>query len=226
MTLINPAGAAEALMRGMSGRDFIDHALAAGKLGAAGEGAKLLRLMLRRYSVSAKHLGEPGPSDEELELMALAALRAPDHDKLVPFRFVVARGPSLERLADLFVSYGRRRGKSGAELDAERSRAMQAPVVIAVVARIDAANPEVPVQDQWACVGGAIANAVMALHVMGYAAKMVSGARAADAEIGAAYCRNGETLVGWISAGTPKGPAKPRGDIDPAHVLGKLQGGR
>jgi nitroreductase len=181
--------------------------------------AEALRLLLTRFSTSPKYLGEPGPSDEELSIVALAALRGPDHNKLIPFRFVVAREDGLQRLAELFVDYGRRRGKTGDALDAERTRATQAPVVVAVVARIDERDPEVPPHEQWASVGGAIGHALTALHIMGYAGKMLSGARAADPAIGRAYCRDGEQLAGWISIGTPKGPAKPRGEIDPAVVL-------
>ncbi len=187
------------------------------------EGEAGLRLLLTRYSVSAKYLGPPGPSDEHLSIMALAALRAPDHNKRIPFRFVVARGAGLEKLADLFEDYGRRRGKSGDALALERTRATQAPVVIAVIARIDEQDPEVPAFEQWATVGGAISNALTALHLMGYAGKMVSGHRATDPAIVAAHCRSGETLVGWIAAGTPKGQAKPRGDIDPAGILSEFQ---
>ena len=187
--------------------------------GATADGKAALRLLLTRYSVSPKHLGEPGPSEDELWTMAMAALRAPDHNKRIPYRFVVARGDGLERLAVLFEDYGRRRGKSGEELARERERAMQAPVVIAVIARIDPHDEEVPPHEQWASVGGAISNALSALHFMGYAGKMVSGLRAADPAIVAAYCGEGETLVGWISAGTPRGPAKPRGEVDADGIL-------
>ncbi|HQY71843.1 MAG TPA: nitroreductase [Pseudomonadales bacterium] len=187
--------------------------------GATADGKAALRLLLTRYSVSPKHLGEPGPSEDELWTMAMAALRAPDHNKRIPYRFVVARGDGLERLAALFEDYGRRRGKSGEELARERERAMQAPVVIAVIARIDPHDEEVPPHEQWASVGGAISNALSALHFMGYAGKMVSGLRAADPAIVAAYCGEGETLVGWISAGTPRGPAKPRGEVDADGIL-------
>ncbi len=183
------------------------------------EGRDALRLLLTRYSVSAKHLREPGPTDDELWTVAMAALRAPDHEKRIPFRFVVARGEALERLAALFVDYGRRHGKLGPELDREREKAMQAPVVIAVIARIDPGDEVVPVHEQWTAVGGAIANAVNALHFMGYGAKMVAGARARDPQIVAAHCSEGETLVGWIATGTMDGPPKPRGEIDPAAIL-------
>lgn len=206
-----------------SGRDLVGDLLQAEEVPAGrAERVRLLRLLLHRYSLSPKHLGEPGPTDEELQVMTLAALRAPDHGKLIPFRFVVARGEGLERLAELFVDYGRRRGKTDRELEAEREKALQAPVVIAVIARIDTAQPEVPVHDQWACVGGAISNAVMALHLMGYGAKMLSGVRAEDPHIVAAYCKPGEELAGWISTGTPRSGPLARGDVDPDTILSRF----
>ena len=172
-----------------------------------------LDLLASRHSVGPKHLGAPGPSAEQLRCAFAAALRTPDHGKLIPFRFVVVCGDSLERLAELFVDYGRRCGKSDDELAMERTRAVQAPVVIAVVARIDASNA-IPVHEQWIAVGGALTNVLNALHFMGFGAKMLSGLRTADPQIGKAFCRDGEQLVGWISTGTPKVASRARGDDD------------
>jgi nitroreductase len=168
-----------------------------------------LQALLTRYSVSPKHLGEPGPDDEALLTAFAAALRAPDHGSLIPFRFVLIRGAGLERLAELFVAYARRRGKREDEVAAERTRATQAPVVIAVVARIDAQH-EVPESEQWMAVGGAVANLLTALHAQGYAAKMLSGVRARDPEVVHAFCGAGEMLAGWISCGTARTAPKPR----------------
>jgi len=190
--------------------------------GATPGGRAALRRLLTRYSVSAKHLKEPGPTDEELWQVAMAALRAPDHEKRIPFRFLVVRGEGLARLADLYVDYGRRHGKGGADLEREREKAIQSPVVIAVIARINPHDDIVPPLEQWMAVGGAIANAVNALHFMGYGAKMVAGARARDPAIVAAHCREGEELVGWIATGTMDGPPKARGEIDAGAVLGKF----
>lgn len=169
-----------------------------------------LKRLLNRHSVGPKHLGGPGPTKAQLGLAFSAALRAPDHGKLVPFRFVVIRDDGLSRLAELFVDYGRRHGKSDDELVLERERAVQAPVVIAVIARIDA-SADIPSHEQWIAVGGAVANVLNALHFMGFGAKTLSGLRASDPEIRRAFCGKEEQLVGWISAGTPTARSTPRG---------------
>jgi nitroreductase len=181
--------------------------------------AAALDHLLHRYSTGPKHLRDPGPSDAEVRVLARAALRAPDHEKRVPFRFVVVRGEAKARLADLFEAYGRRRGKPADELPAERDRAERPPVVIGVLARIDPADAEVPVHEQWIAVGGAIAYAMHALQLLGYAGKVLSGARAGDPEIAAAFCAPGETLVGWIAAGTPATPPRGREPDDPDAIV-------
>ena len=179
-----------------------------------------LDALLTRYSVGPKHLTEPGPSDAQLALMAEAALRAPDHAELVPYRFKVVRGAAKEGMAALFADAARAAGKGevGAALDAER--ALKPPVTVAVVARIDLGHPLVPAHEQWAAVGGAIANFLTAAHALGFGGKMLSGAKVRDAAISAAFCDPGETLLGWIALGTPlrraTGPAR-KGDA--ASVL-------
>lgn len=166
-------------------------------------GPELLQALLARHSVGPKHLAEPGPDEAQLQQMVAAALRGPDHGELVPFCFKWVGGEARQRMAALFAAAARRAGKdeAGAALDAER--ALRPPVTVALVARIDMGHPQVPAHEQWACVGGALANFLNAAHLLGYGAKMLSGAKVRDADIVAAFCEPGETLLGWIALGTP-----------------------
>lgn len=161
-----------------------------------------LQSILSRHSLGGKHLIEPGPDDPALALMAEAALHAPDHGRLVPFRFVVVRGEQRERLAALFAAAARDAGKDdeGARIDAER--ALRVPVSVAVLARIDAGHPQVPAHEQWCAVGGALASFMHAAHALGFAGKMLSGNKVRHPAIQAAFCAPGEVLLGWISLGT------------------------
>ncbi|HEY0956298.1 MAG TPA: nitroreductase family protein [Roseateles sp.] len=180
----------------------------------------LLQSLLDRYSVGPKHLVEPGPGDEQLALMMAAALRAPDHAELVPYRFKLVRGGARVDMAALFAGAAREAGKGeeGAALDAER--ALRPPVTVAVVARIDLGHPLVPAHEQWAAVGGAICNFLLAAHLLGFGGKMLSGAKVRNPAIAAAFCEPGETLVGWIALGTPaRKPSGPSRKPDPRQVL-------
>ncbi|WP_293505101.1 nitroreductase family protein [Roseateles sp.] len=152
--------------------------------------------------------------------MTQAALRAPDHAELVPYRFKLVRGTARQGMAVLFADAARRAGKGeeGAALDAER--ALNPPVTVAVVARIDLGHPQVPAHEQWAAVGGAISNFLTAAHALGLGGKMLSGVKVRDPAISAAFCEPGETLVGWIALGTPaRRPAGPARKPAPAEVL-------
>lgn len=179
-----------------------------------------LQALLGRYSVGPKHLLEPGPSPEELELMARAALRAPDHGELVPWRFKVVRGAARQRMAELFAEAARAAGKGeeGAQMDAER--ALRPPVSVAIVARIDLGHPQVPAHEQWVALGGALAQFMSAAHLLGYGGKMLSGAKVRNPQIAAAFCEPGETLVGWLALGTPaKRPEGAQRRPGPQEVL-------
>ena len=165
--------------------------------------ASAIDSLLTRHSMGIKYLSEPGPCAAELEQMVAAAMRAPDHASLVPWRLCVVQGPAREHLAQLFVEHATRKGKSAQDQALERERALKAPLTVAVIARIDLGHPLVPAHEQWMAVGGAVTNFLNAAHALGYAAKMLSGDKARAAHITHAFCGPGETLVGWVAVGTP-----------------------
>lgn len=182
--------------------------------------------LLGRYSVGGKHLREPAPDDAALRLMTEAALRAPDHGGLVPFRFVLVRGEVARvRLAGLFEQVALAAGKRVEAASQDRERALEPPMLVAVIARIDAGHPVATVHEQWMTVGGALTNFLNAAHAMGYAGKMLSGAKVRAAPVVAAFCGPGETLVGWVVLGTPVRVGKPKFDKpDAARLLADWTG--
>src|ERR1700716_459208 len=73
---------------------------------------RALELLLSRQSAGA--LQEPAPEGAELDLILDAGLRAPDHGRLRPWRFVLIRGAQrakwAERLGEGGVARGPRAG--------------------------------------------------------------------------------------------------------------------
>nr|AAN05582.1 AoxC [Herminiimonas arsenicoxydans] len=161
--------------------------------------------LMTRFSMGIKYLVEPGPNEVQLRQNAQIALRAPDHGELIPFRLCVVQGHGRERLADLFETYARLNGKNDEACSIERERALRAPISIAIIGKV-IEHHQVPVHEQWTCIGGAVTNILNAVHLMGFAGKMLSGDKVRDPSIAAAFCENGETLLGWISIGTPTKP--------------------
>lgn len=184
----------------------------------------VLGFLLNRYSVGPKKLVPPGPAAHELRAAAQAALRAPDHEHLVPFRLALVPEAARPALAVLFEACARRAGHDENEARDEGRRAWNGPVLVAAIARIDEAHPKVPAREQWMCLGGALTNFLNALHLMGYGAKLLSGRKVDDPGLRAAFCDQGEQLVGWIVAGTPTAAAHARVEDDPDSVFGQWTG--
>ena len=59
---------------------------------------------------SHARLVDPGPDAAELNTILQAALRAPDHGRLRPWRFVVVAGDRRQALGDVFVRSLRLKG--------------------------------------------------------------------------------------------------------------------
>lgn len=173
-----------------------------------------LRCLLSRRSVSAKRLVPPGPDADEMAAIVAAALTAPNHGPVRPWRFMLVAEAAREALADVFVAAKRGRLPDLAPtlLERERDKALHAPTLLVVCARIDAAAA-VPPSEQWAAVGAAIHGALLAAHALGYGAIMLSGEKTEDPLIRSALgLPDDESLVGFISIGRVAAdlPAKTR----------------
>src|SRR5580704_8608188 len=97
-----------------------------------------LGLLHTRRSGSAKTMTAPGPSTDELRRILAAGMRAPDHGKLAPWRFILFEGEARHGMGRLLVEVLRENEPQASEerLAMERNRFARAPVVIAVVSRV------------------------------------------------------------------------------------------
>jgi nitroreductase len=162
-----------------------------------------LQQLLGRHSLGPRWMVAPGPDAAELELAVQAALRAPNHGRLQPWRLVTISSAQRPALAALFERFARDDGKSEEEVAAERERAFNGPVLVAWVARIDDSVDKVPAHEQWICVGAAMGNFMNAVHALGYGAKILSGRKCQHPALVQAFCAEGEQLVGFTCIGTP-----------------------
>lgn len=169
-----------------------------------------LAALLSRHSLGPRWMVAPGPDAQQLALAAQAALRAPNHGRLQPWRLVTIAEAQRPALAALFEQFARDAGKSEEEVATERERAWNGPVLVAWVARIDNDVAKVPPHEQWICVGAAMANFMNAVHSMGYGAKILSGRKCQHPALVQAFCEEGEQLVGFTCIGTATKPPEPR----------------
>lgn len=128
-------------------------------------------------------LTAPGPSAAHIEQIIRAGTRAPDHGRLRPWRFAVFEGAAREKLGDAMANCLRTRipNSPPEHLDAERGKAMRAPTIIAVGAKIS--KGKIPEIEQVGAVSAAVQNMLLAAHALGYGAMWKTGAAAYDPNV-------------------------------------------
>lgn len=160
----------------------------------------LNRLMSRQ---SAWPLTEPPPTSQEMRRILGAALCAPDHGQLRPWRFVIIRGEARAALGDVFVAAAHRRDP-GDNAERFRSKAFAAPLVIALVANVRNGH-KVPVQEQILSAAAGVMNVLNALHLLGYGGFWATGRNSHDAMVHEALgLGDTEHLLGFLYIGTPR----------------------
>lgn len=165
-------------------------------------------LQLLSTRASATKLGPPAPSTEVLESILTAALRAPDHGALRPYRIAVVEDEGRVALGELFVRSALARDPNlSAELqDAERRKALRAPMIL-VVACTPKPHPKVPEIEQ-ILTAGCVAHAILlGLQAAGYGAMWRTGPVAYDPEVKDALGLSpSDHIVGFLYVGTPVEP--------------------
>ncbi len=156
---------------------------------------------------------KPDPVPRELiEKMLSAAVQAPNHHKVRPWRFVVLTGQARERLGDVFAASFRKRHPEAMEeaVTAARGKALRSPVLIVV--GVDKPVTEKVVELENVCAAAAAAqNLLLAAHGLGLAAKWNTGDNASDADVKAFLgFAPDQHLIAMIHIGYPLvEPAKP-----------------
>ena len=166
---------------------------------------RMLDLLLARQSSGA--LADPPPQGIELDLILEAGLRAPDHGRLRPWRFVLIRDGARAEFGECLAAAIKARDRAAPPslLDRYRNWASRTPLLIAVGTRIRPGHP-VPEIEQLLSAGAAAMNMLNAIHLLGYAGIWVTGANAYDARVNEALgFRAPSRLVGFLAVGTSAG---------------------
>ena len=172
----------------------------------------IIDLLKTRRSVKPIEMTGPGPSAAELETILTLGARVPDHGKLVPWRFIVFEGEARARAGDVIAQVFARKnpGAPAADIEMEKRRLMDAPLVIAVVSFVRP-HPKVPAWEQELSAGASAMNIVTAATALGYGANWLTGWFAFDRDVlNGLGVKPDEKLAGFIHIGTPSKPAEDR----------------
>ena len=171
-----------------------------------------IELLKSRRSVKPREMTPPGPSPAELETILTIGARVPDHGKLAPWRFIIFEGEARERAGEVIAGVFARKNPNAppAEIDLEKRRLTDAPLVIGVVSFIRP-HPKVPAWEQELSAGASAMNMVTAATALGYGACWLTGWFAFDRDVlDAIGLKADEKLAGFIHIGTPSKPSQDR----------------
>lgn len=166
-------------------------------------------------------LGEPGPDAATLLRMLESAVRVPDHGKLVPFRFLRIAGDARHALGEFIAARAVERDPQAPAqaVEKDRKRFSHAPLVVAVVARIQSGH-KVPEQEQLLTAGCVCFALLQAAQALGFGAQWLTAWMAYDAEVARILrLAAGERVVGFVHIGTPSQEAPERERPDPRTLL-------
>lgn len=163
-----------------------------------------LALLLARHSSPSRQMEAPGPDEATLKRLLTAAIRVPDHGKLEPFRLILLRGESKqhfgERLAALALQL--KPDMSEAKQAKEANRYSYAPLVVVVVASIDADSSK-PAIEQHYSAGCVAYNLLLGCQALGFGAQWLTGWAAYDKAVAKLLCLGKhESVAGFVHIGT------------------------
>lgn len=156
-------------------------------------------------------LSQPAPDGEDLAFIKQAALSAPDHARLRPWRFLQIDGEGRNALGQSFVEVAQAKGVTdAAKLEKLAANPLRAPMIIVLVAKqID--HAKVPLIEQVASAACCGQNILLAAQARGFGAMWRTGEMAFDVHIHRKLgLANDEVLLGYIYVGTMVGEPKRR----------------
>lgn len=152
-------------------------------------------LIHSRQNVSPRWLAEPGPTEQQCLDILGAAAAAPDHGRLMPWRFVIVPKQKRERLAEAFglALLDRDPHATPDQVESAREKAHRAPLLVLAIARL--AGGDVPTvesglvkagqnvandtaigdAERLVSLGCAIQNILLSAHGAGFGTGLTSG---------------------------------------------------
>jgi nitroreductase len=155
---------------------------------------------------------KPDPVPRELiEKILSAAVQAPNHYKVCPWRFVVLTGTGREKLGEAMAQSTKASKPEATEEDLQKDHAkpLRAPVVIAVAVGKPTLPKEKEIEDICAT-AAAVENMLLAAHGLGLAAMWRTGPSATDPRIKQFFGWEADQhLIGFVYIGYPQHEATP-----------------
>lgn len=151
---------------------------------------------------SNKKLFAPAPNMAELDQLFQAALHAPDHGKLQPYRFMVIEKEGLIKLSGLLKSAVEEFDLGEERLKKAENFSTKAPMIIAVIAKIQKEITKVPAWEQMLTAGCATYAMQLAANALGFDNIWVTGPWLEGSKLRQALlCEEDDKIIAFLLIG-------------------------
>ena len=188
--------------------------------------SSVLTFLHSRKSSSAKAMGAPSPTPEQLAEILHCAVRVPDHGKLTPWRFILWEGAARAAFGEtLKARWAVLHPEHGEEsLAVVGNLFLRAPTVVAVISTA-AAHPKIPLWEQQLSSGAVCQTILLAAAALGVGCQWNTGWVAYDEGVAKAMgLAPHEKVSGIFYLGTGTAPLEDRPRPDPMRLLTRWSG--
>jgi len=162
------------------------------------------------HRVSVPRLLEPAPTQEQRDVLFAAAMRAPDHGQLRPWRFLTVEGAAREQMGTLLAEAARLQDADApqAAIDKAQNGPLRAPLVVVVIARLQE-HFKVPKSEQLLAAACAAHGILLAAYAQGIGAVWRTGELSYSAHVAKGLGLTAdEEVIGFLYLGTPQNPPR------------------
>ena len=135
------------------------------------------QLIHGRTHISPKRLGRPGPDPSQNEIILLAANAAPDHGRMVPWRFIEIQESSRAALGEVFRQCLLDRDQDATLIQQQEAlnKASRGPLLLLAIANYKDSNEGISKQEKLISLGCAIQNILLSAYAFGFGSGLSSG---------------------------------------------------
>lgn len=163
------------------------------------------QLIHGRAHISPKRLGNPGPSQTQKESILLAANAAPDHGRMVPWRFIEIQEGSRSLLGEVFRQCLLDRDQEATSVQQQEAldKASRGPLLLLAVANYKDSSEDISRQEKLISLGCAIQNILLSAYAFGFGSGLSSGRALQSNRIRALFqLADDEEPICFITIGT------------------------
>ena len=183
-------------------------------------------LLQARQTHLPKRLGAPGPDGAQLASILGAAAHAPDHGRLLPWRFVLVPEGARAALADAFAQALSERDPAALpdQLARAREKAGRAPVLLLAVVDAGCGESAIGLPERLVSAGCAVQNILLMATAHGFGSALTSGQSLQSQALRQLFAlSNSEQALCFISIGQVAEPKPARMRPAPDTYLSTLQ---